>query len=186
MRKVLVGLVMLVAVQGFSQNKVPVNESTATKASIQFQPLNVRTGLWENTLTTTMGGDSMIPANLLSRMSPERRAKMEAAMRERASANGHTTTYQSCVTADELKKTPFADKQNCTEKLLSSTSTDAQIQFACTMEDIKANGTLQIHATSTTAVQGTGSGTATGNGQTMNISSTMTGRWVNADCGDVK
>jgi len=35
-------------------------------------------------------------------------------------------------------------------------------------------------------VQGTGSGTATGNGQTMNISSTMSGRWVNADCGDVK
>ena len=185
MRKVLVGLLMLASIQGFCQNKVPVNESSATKASIQFQPLNVRTGLWENTLTTIMGGDS-IPANLLSRMSPERRAKMEAAMRERASANGHTTTYQSCVTADELKKMPFADKQNCTDTLLSSSSTDAQIKFACTMEDIKANGTLQVHVVSSTSVQGTGSGTATGNGQTMNITSTMSGRWVNSDCGDVQ
>jgi hypothetical protein len=186
MRAILVGFIMLSTMQAFSQIKGQASESSAPNQSVHFQPLNVRTGLWQNALTTTTGGDSMIPANLLSRLSPERRAKMEAAMKERAAENGHTVTYQSCVTSEELKEMPFADKQNCTETLLNSSSTEAQINFVCTMDEFKAKGTMQIHATSTTSVQGSGSGTATGNGQSMNITSTLSGHWLKADCGDVK
>src|SRR5512138_791842 len=130
MRAILFGFVMLSTIQGLSQSKGQASDGSASKEqSVQFQPLKVRTGLWQNTLTTVMGGDSMIPANLLSRLSPERRAKMEAAMRERAAGNTNTVTYQSCVTSEELKEGPFTDKQNCTETLLGSSSTEARIKF---------------------------------------------------------
>ncbi len=186
MRKMLIGFVLLVAMQGLCQSTKQQNNSTVSKRSVQFQPLNVRAGLWENSLTTTIGGDSMVPAGLLSRMSPERRAKMEAAMRERAARGGHTTKYQSCVTAEELKEAPFADKQNCTSTLLSSTSSELKMNLACTMEDVQGQGTLDIQATSSTSVQGTGSGSATSNGQTMTTSYIFQGHWVKTDCGDVK
>ena len=186
MRKLLMGIDILMTMHGFGQNRKQQNNNSVGKESVQFQSLNVRTGLWENSLTTTIGGDSMVPAGLLSRMSPERRAKMEAAMRERASRGGHTSTYQSCVTAEELKEAPFADKQNCTSTLLSSTSSELKMNLACTMEEAKGQGTLDIQATSPTSVQGTGSGSATSNGQTMTTSYVFQGRWVKADCGDVK
>ena len=186
MRQMVLSLLLLTTIHGFSQNNAHAGQKASAKQSVEFQPLNVRTGLWQNTLTTMIGGDSLVSPNMLSHLSPERRARMEAAMRERAAQGGHTTTYQSCVTAEELKEAPFADKQNCTSTLLSSSSTEVKIQLACTMEDIKAQGTLQLQATSSTNVQGSGSGSATSNGQTMTTSSIFKGHWVKADCGDVK
>lgn len=186
MRIMLVGIVMLGTMLGFGQNKGQVNQNATSKQSVQFQPLDVRAGLWENTLTTTMGGNNLVPANVLSRLSPERRAKMEAAMRERAAAGGHTTKYQSCITAKELKEAPFADQQNCTSTLLRSTSSEIKLNLACTMQDIEGKGTLDIQATSSTSVEGTGSGSATANGQTMTTSYLFQGHWVKSDCGDVK
>lgn len=187
MRTMIIWLVVASATLSWAQEKKTPSRATAVQpAPVQFQPLNVRTGLWENSLTTTLSGDSMVPAGLLSKLSPERRAKMEARMRERAGAGGHTTTYQSCITAKELKETPFADKQNCKETLLSSTSTSAQIKLSCNLGDGQASGTMQIQATSDTTVEGSGNGTATTNGQTTNISSTLKGHWVAADCGDVQ
>ncbi len=186
MHKMLVGFVMLATLHGFGQNSNHAKQDAAQEHSVEFQPLNVRTGLWQNTLTTTIGGDALVPANVLSHLSPARRAKMEAAMRERAAEGGHTTTYQSCVTAQELKEAPFADKQDCTSTLLSSSSTEIQIQLSCDMEGAKAEGTLQLRATSATSVEGSGSGSASSDGQTMTTSSVFQGHWVKSDCGDVK
>lgn len=186
MRKGLVALLILAAIHGLSQDKERMNQNATSRRAVTFEPLNVSTGLWENSLTTTIGGDTMAAAGLLSHLSPERRAKMEARMRERAAAGGRTSTYQSCVTADNLKQAPFADQQNCTSTLLTSTSSEIKLNLECTMQDIKGNGTLDIQATSPTSVQGTGSGSATSNGQTMTTSYLFKGHWVKSDCGDVK
>jgi len=67
-------------------------------ASGDVQPLNIKTGLWQLTMTTTVSGRPPIPPEALARMTPEQRAKFEAAMKARASHGPRTRTYKNCVT----------------------------------------------------------------------------------------
>ncbi|HTE88846.1 MAG TPA: hypothetical protein VK639_07845 [Terriglobales bacterium] len=67
MRTILAGLVMLSSVTVWAADKL--------------QPLNVKTGLWETTTTRITSGEIPIPAEMLARLTPEQRAKMEARMK---------------------------------------------------------------------------------------------------------
>jgi hypothetical protein len=75
-------------------------------AQIKVEPLNVKTGLWEATMTTTTSGAAPIPAELLSRLTPEQRAKMEEGAKVKASfaSKTRTITSKSCVTREQLEK----------------------------------------------------------------------------------
>src|SRR5882724_1490051 len=55
--------------------------SAAVWAGGKFQPLDVKTGLWETTTTNTHSGEMPLPAELLDRLTPEQRARMEARMK---------------------------------------------------------------------------------------------------------
>ena len=48
-----------------------------------FQPLDVKTGQWESTMTGQTTGMPPIPDDVLNRMTPEQRAKIQAAMQAR-------------------------------------------------------------------------------------------------------
>jgi hypothetical protein len=119
-------------------------------------------------------------------MSPEQRARVEAALKARGGQPAHTNTYKSCLTKDQLQKTPFADKQNCTETLISSSAQEAEVSFECTMEEAKGSGTMKIEVQSDESVQGSGHGTVTMGGHTMNTDWKMTGKWIQSSCGDVQ
>ena len=161
-------------------------DKTEKSAAVKFQPLDVKTGLWQNTMTTALAGEMLIPPERLAKLSPDQRARVEAAMNARSGQGTKTTTYQSCLTQEELQKTPFRDKKNCTETLVSSTKTQAEVKLVCTMEGIDGNGEMQIHTISDESVAGSGHGTVTMEGRTMNTSWKLTGRWVGKSCGDVK
>jgi hypothetical protein len=49
-------------------------------------------------------------------------------------------------------------------------------------EGMKTDITLKIHATDSQNVTGAVQGSATGNGNTVNINNTYTGKWVSATC----
>ena len=49
-------------------------------AGSKYQPLNVKTGTWETTRTITVSGRPPISRDMLDHMSPEQRARFEAAM----------------------------------------------------------------------------------------------------------
>ena len=60
--------------------------SVVLRAAGKVQPLNVKTGLWQVSTTTTMSGLPEIPPDMqarLDQMTPEQRAKMEAMMKSR-------------------------------------------------------------------------------------------------------
>src|SRR5262249_9492942 len=146
----LVLLVMLIpwaAVQGQSSNNTRhdnVSAAAKTPSANKLQPLNVKLGLWENTTTISSSGALGIPPEKLAKMSPEQRARVEAALKARSGQSAHTNTYKSCLTKDQLQKTPFADKQNCAETLISSSAKEAEVSFECTMEEAKGSGTMKI------------------------------------------
>jgi hypothetical protein len=89
-------------------------------------PMDVNLGLWETTLTNQMDISSMIPAEALAQLTPEQRAKMEAAMQGRGGAR--TSTTKHCITKDTMNdalasaSTDNLKKMNCTRTFVTSTS----------------------------------------------------------------
>ncbi len=113
MRPILLGLVLLL--------------SAAVWAADKIQPLNVKTGLWETTRTTTTSGQMPIPPELLARLTPEQRAKMEERMKANSAEKTRASTSKSCMTKEKLEKAPFSDEQkNCTRTIVRSTSSEAE------------------------------------------------------------
>jgi hypothetical protein len=160
--------------------------ASTSLAEDKFQPLNVKAGLWESTTATTMSGEMPIPPERLARLTPEQRARIETALKARSGQNTRSNTYKTCETKEKLQKTPFEDKQQCKETIISSTSSHAELNVECTNGDIKTSGTLKVDADSDESVKGSGHMTATAGGRTMNSDVSFTSKWLGASCGDVK
>lgn len=80
-----------------------------------IKPLNVKTGLWQVTMTTNMTGLPPISPEVLKQLTPEQRSKLEESMKARASQGPQKRTYKHCMTQQDLNKDPFSDKNvNCT------------------------------------------------------------------------
>ena len=56
-----------------------------------LQPLNIKPGLWEQTVNTTIAGEMPISTEMLNRLTPEQRARMEERMKANSAAHTHTT-----------------------------------------------------------------------------------------------
>lgn len=181
MRNVLTGMIFLSITLAVAQGQAP---KTATPNKLQ--PLNVKLGLWENTTTISSSGGLGISPERLAKMSPEQRARVEAALKARSGQSLHTNTYKGCLTKDQLEKSPFADKKNCKETLVSSSAKEAEVSFECTMEEATGSGTMKFEVQNDENVQGSGHGTVNMGGHTMNTDWKMTSKWVQASCGDVQ
>jgi hypothetical protein len=143
--------------------------SVVFAAAGQFQPLNVKTGLWH-----------MTRAIKWTDLPPQMAAMMKA--------TPQTTTYNSCVTTKDLNTNPWADgsRDNCTWTVLNSTTTDMELRgTGCDFDNdsgITADIHGQIHVLD--SENGTGSMTLTlnANGQTMHGLASYTGKWISASC----
>jgi len=148
---------------------------------------DVKLGLWENTVTHQMSGMPPIPPDALARLTPEQRARMEAAMKARSNGQPTTSTSKSCMTKEKLEKgATFAEeRKECTHSVTNSSRTKADIKFECTEEQMKVSGTIHYEVVDSEHVKGTTDMVMSGNGHTMNSTSTFTSKWVSANCGDV-
>jgi hypothetical protein len=168
-RTILAGLVLL--------------SSGVVWAADKIQPLNVKLGLWETTTTMTTSGAMPLPAELLSRLTPEQRARMEERMKANSAEKSTTKTSKNCLTKEQLEKGPaFGEEKGCTQTVVTSTSSKADVRIACETAGMKSEGTLQMEALSTESVKGSGHFTVTGGGHTMNSSSTFSSKWIGPVC----
>ena len=151
----------------------------------KMTPLNVKLGLWEITQATTMSGQMPMSPEMLAHLTPEQRAKIEEAMKARA-AKPQTHTYKSCITKEKIEKgATFNEHKECTQNLLTSTSTNMKVHITCEMENMKVDGTLDVEALSSESAKGSGHFTMSGSGRSMESTSQLTGKWVSSDCGGV-
>jgi len=153
-----------------------------------LKPLNIKTGLWENTRTIKRAGEMPIPTELLNRLTPEQRARMEERMKAHSAAHANTVTEKHCVTKEDLEKDrlKLAEAKECTTTVLNSTSTSLKAKLVCDTEGMHANGTLELVAADPEHLNGSYHSTMNGNGHTMNVEGTWTSKWVSASCGNVK
>lgn len=128
----------------------------AVVAADNVQPLNVKTGLWEVTMTTAIQG----------------------------MGTPRTHTYKSCVTKENLNQYPFADRDNnCKYTVQSSTSSHMDVSGSCMPnEGGKADFKIQLDAIDSENVKGTGQLSLAGPQGTMHGDYSGKGKWVGASC----
>src|SRR5437868_8630402 len=86
-------------------------------------PLNVKTGEWESTLTNETTGQLPVPQEMIDKMTPEQRARMEAMMKARGIQGPRTTVTKHCVKKEDLDKPFGSDNKSCKQTLVTSSAT---------------------------------------------------------------
>src|SRR5689334_21497058 len=162
--------------------------STEVQPAAKLQPLNIKPGLWESTRTIQRAGEMGIPPEMLNRLTPELRARMEERMKAKSAARSNTVTEKHCVTKEDLEKDrlKLAETRECTTTVLNSTSTSVKAKLVCDTEGMHATGTLELVAADPEHLNGSYHSTMDGNGHTMNVEGTWTSKWVSTSCGNVK
>jgi Protein of unknown function (DUF3617) len=155
-------------------------------AADSLQPLDVKLGLWESTSTMEHSGTPPIPQELLERLTPEQRAKMEE--RLKAQQGSKTNARKSCVTKESLDKAMAfgSDDRACHRTIVSSSSTKVDAKIECSAGGMKSTGTVHVDVISSEHVKGTvvmnmGDGT-----RAMKVNSTFESKWLGPVCGATK
>lgn len=144
--------------------------------------VNIKMGLWELTTVMQMSGDAPMPD--MSKMTPEQQAQMKAAMGSMMAPR--TTTNQTCMTKEKFEKGQFDESKDCTHTITTNTASVLEMAVTCKQDQGVSKGTMHMEAPTSSTMKGTFTGAATMQGKTMKMNGTMTGKWLGADCGNVK
>jgi hypothetical protein len=160
----------------------------SSQSTVKFQPLNIKPGLWESTRTIKRTGQLPIPAEMLNRLTPEQRARMEERMNANSAAHSSTATDKHCITKEDLEKDrlKLAETNECTTTVLNSTATNVKAKFVCETEGMQATGLLELVAADSEHLNGTYHSTANGEGHTMNVEGTWSSKWLGSSCANAK
>lgn len=193
-RKQWIGVAMSVALfvpSGVAQQKTEdqkLQSRIVAQNNIQgkkWQPLNIKTGLWQSNRTWTTSGQMPIPAGMLDRLTPEQRARFEERMKANPSAKTHTADDKQCVTKEDLQKPPrFTESADCTWTLLESSDTRARGNATCEVEGLKMTGTGDFQAPDQEHMKATVHLTSTGGGRSMTTDAAITSKWLGSNCGN--
>jgi Protein of unknown function (DUF3617) len=154
-------------------------------------PLNVKPGLWEITTEGHNSGAPPIPPQVMAQMSPEQRAQMEAHLKDIMAQQAQRRVTQRCVTQEEIAK--GFDKLNsmtqgqCTQTVIASTPTRREGRLQCTGRTT-GTGTYHFEAPNPETFSGSWDWDMTSGDSSnrMNLKNSMQGKWLAADCGNVK
>lgn len=149
--------------------------------------LNVRPGLWEMTISSQGGGMPPIPPQALARLTPEQRAKFQAAMAAHMAGANKPHAYKSCITETTLQRgfdTGDANAQRkCTQTILSGSASVMDGREECTGERMHMSGRFHFVASNPQTVNGTIDMTVSGGSHSMTMKEVVHGTWLGADCG---
>jgi hypothetical protein len=153
----------------------------ASLPALAADSFGVKTGLWETTVVTNMGGMTM-PADAMAKMPPAQRAQMEQMMKQMGAGAPRTIKEKSCVTEQDLKDGAFRDKgnagQSCKYTPVSVTSKHQEITFQCSGAGGNATGRMVMDAPDSSHVNGTID--VKSDRATVNIK--LSAQWLSASC----
>lgn len=180
-----VAVTLAIALAGYSQSRTDNSQNSQVRG-VKYQPLNVKPGLWEKTWTSTIAGELPIPAEMLSKLTPEQRARMEERMKANSAAHTRTSTDKECITKQDLEK-PLGDKDTqCVWTILESTSSKAKGNVSCQTQGMKMAGTGEFDAPDQEHLNGSMHTSSNGGGHNMTADITFTSKWLSSSCGNLK
>lgn len=137
-----------------------------------------KVGLWE--ITTHM---SMPNANI----PPEALARMKAM--GMSMPGNQTYSSQHCMTAEEVAQDKPPTPRNNTDCAMTNMTHDAHTftaDMTCSTERMQGHGHVAVSFDSNEHYAGTYTFNGTAEGRPQNMSYSFDGRWISADCGNVK
>lgn len=150
-------------------------------------PLNLKTGLWQTTMTAIISGAPPMTPDMqakLAQLSPEQRAKLEAMMKSEYGGTPRTTTWKSCVKKEDLNKWPFDDpRKHCKYTVQSSTGTTMEVSGSC-MENDGSKFDFKVHLVAPDSEHAAGTGQIVISQGAQNITGKYSGssKWLGASC----
>ena len=149
----------------------------------QAPNLDVRMGLWETTATTTM--NNMMAGVDTSKMNDQQKAQIEAMMKN---MQGKPMVTKSCMTKEKFEKQNFMQQRpnsDCKQTITTNTRTAMDSTVVCTTPEAMT-AQAHIEAASPTSFKGTVHSKASARGREIEVTLDLSGKWLGADCGDVK
>lgn len=146
------------------------------------EKLDIRPGTWEITATTQVSGAPPLSQEMLSKMTPQQRAELEAAFKAEAAKGPQTEVTRECITPEEVEQ-PFkaAELEDCTQDIERTTRTTQEARLVCTGE-AKGSGLLKVTAPTPETMSATLDLRAGEGPDAMTIKAQMKGRWLTAEC----
>ncbi|HEY6211058.1 MAG TPA: DUF3617 domain-containing protein [Vicinamibacterales bacterium] len=162
--------------------------SITALVAAQSPMLDVKMGLWETTTKINMGNMPQMPQlseDQLAKMPPAQRAQIENMMK---TMQGAPVTVKTCMTKEKFQKNSFMQErpnQNCKQTITNNTAKSMDAAVVCTGPSAMT-AQMHIEAVSSTEYKGHMTGKANARGGEMDMTVDMNGKWLGADCGDVK
>jgi hypothetical protein len=135
-----------------------------------------------------MSGMPKIPADALARMTPDQRARVQSGMGS-GTGNGQPPAYKSCLTKEKLAQGFRPDDRgtlNCKTTVLRVSASTMDIKEVCPPQGGSVEATFHVEAHGSEETSGTMHVVVSYQGHTMTSEGTFHGKWLSADCGDVK
>jgi hypothetical protein len=151
--------------------------------------LNVKAGLWEIASDGKITGAPPIPEDQLARLTPEQRARFEAAMQASMDNAAKSRVMKNCVTPEKIARGLDIGQHNpasCQKQVLTNTSSEMEVSEQCSDDKGKTNIRERFVLNGSGQLTGTVQVSKTSGEQTMTIDTTIHGKWLSASCGDVK
>ena len=159
---------------------------TAIRAADGVEALDLKPGLWEITLTVRTSGVPPVPPDVLAKMTPEEKAKLEAKAKGKAAQGPATTVKRSCLKETELRQPLALDLggmgQGCRQTVITASRFKLEFRVDCDGEGRRGGGTVRIDAVDREDAHVISSWFGTDGAHTVALNSAATLRWLGAAC----
>lgn len=160
----------------------------ALAAPAQSAP-KMKAGLWEIHMEQQRNGQKIPDASERMRehmksMPPERRKEFEETMKRRGIDTSAGGTLKICYSQKMVDHGAWADQGSCKTTFTDRSATSWKWHSICQELGYEGEGDARFPDSENFVVRS--SGVTTSGAETLKVSSTKTGKWLRADCGDVK
>ena len=155
----------------------------AISASGQVAP--IKPGLWQIQMEReTNGQKGPEMSERLKNVPPELRAQVEASLKKRG-IEGSGNTVKVCQTREMLDQSKFVNPlPDCKTTYSSRTNSSWKSHTSCSQNHLEIDSEMTFSGSESYSVKTTS--TIQSGGQTKTTHMTRTGKWLSADCGDIK
>ena len=149
-------------------------------------------GLWEHSFKMKSQDGEMEKGmaelqKQMAAMPPEERKQIEQMMASRGVSMGaQGTVVKACVSKEDVaRKADPQFREGCTQQVVQRSASSMKVKFECT-QPRPMSGEGEMTFISDKAYTGKSTMTSKGEGKTQQMTMEMAGKWLAADCGDVK
>lgn len=165
-------------------------------ASALAQTQKPRPGLWEmqSTVKTQSGQMEAAMAQMqqqLAAMPPEQREQMQKMLQQQGMSMpkaGDPMTIKVCLTQKDIDADHLPMREGCTQKRTQTGTDTIKVSFQCPGrgDEPPSSGEGTVTMNGSTAFHGQYRMNMTSRGHTEQMDMTQQGRWLGADCGQIK